>query len=239
MNRRSFGRYWVTILLLLSVVAAAGLVVASPFFLAALGRSRGDWSVLGDIGQTYGAASAILAVLALIGVAFSLVLQAREAKSAREQALRTLHGDLMKMAMDDPLYRACWGAFFASGDEEGQRAHLYVNMILNHWLLMWELRSITEAHLREIAATVLAGPIGRDFWRQARTLRTTSAGSRRERRFNLIIDDVYSEVTAGGAAPVAAQAARGGSSVVVGVGVALALVVVVRRILRGFVKGGR
>ncbi|MFI9593703.1 DUF6082 family protein [Nonomuraea sp. NPDC052265] len=235
MNRRSFGRYWVTILLLLSVVAAAGLVVASPFFLAALGRSRGDWSVLGDIGQTYGAASAILAVLALIGVAFSLVLQAREAKSAREQALRTLHGDLMKMAMDDPVYRACWGAFFASGDEEGQRAHLYVNMILNHWLLMWELRSITEAHLREVAATVLAGPIGGGFWRQVRALRMTSAGSRRERRFNLIIDDVYSEVTEGGAAAPVVAAPRRGGSVAVRVGVVLALVVVVRRILRRFV----
>jgi len=35
---------------------------------------------------------------------------------------------------------------------------MYVNMIANHWLMMWELHSITEAHLRSITGVVLAGP---------------------------------------------------------------------------------
>ncbi|MEO3857593.1 DUF6082 family protein [Acrocarpospora sp. B8E8] len=183
-----------TSLLLLSIVSVSGLVVSSPFFLAALGARRGDWTLLSDIGQTYGAASALVAVFALVGVAFSLIVQSREAKAAREQALRALHADLMKMAMDDPLYRACWGAFFSSDDEESQRAHMYVNMIVNHWLLMWELRSITEPHLRAVARTVLEGAIGYEFWRDARSLRTTSSGTRRERQFNRIIDSEFVKI---------------------------------------------
>ncbi|GAA0969240.1 hypothetical protein GCM10009555_015960 [Acrocarpospora macrocephala] len=147
--------------------------------------------ILSNIGQTYGAASALVSVLALVGVAFSLIVQSREAKATREQAMRALHADLIKMAMDDPLYRACWGAFFTSEDEDNQRAHMYVNMIVNHWLLMWELRSITEPHLRAVARTVIEGPIGRKFWEDVRDLRIASAGTRREREFNRIIDSEY------------------------------------------------
>jgi hypothetical protein len=40
-------------------------------------------------------------VLALAGVAASLVLQAGESKANREQASRVIHTDLLKMAMDD------------------------------------------------------------------------------------------------------------------------------------------
>ena len=42
----------------------------------------------------------VLSVLALGGVAVSLVLQARESKANREHASRLIHTDLLKMAMD-------------------------------------------------------------------------------------------------------------------------------------------
>ncbi|MFJ2033769.1 DUF6082 family protein [Streptosporangium sp. NPDC087985] len=79
-----------------------------------------------------------------------------------------LHADLMRMAMEDPLYRACWGTFFTSENANEQRAHMYVNMIINHRLMMWELRSITEAHLWAISSIVLSGPVGWRFWTDAR-----------------------------------------------------------------------
>ncbi|MEU7880084.1 DUF6082 family protein [Microbispora bryophytorum] len=187
-------RFAVISLLFASIILVSVLVVSSPLFLDVLKGKRNDWMLLSDIGQTYGVASAVLAVFALIGVSFSLILQAREAKAAREQALRALHGDLMKMAMDDPLYRACWGQFFSAEEEDSQKAHMYVNMIINHWLLMWELRAITETHLREISRTVLEGPIGRKFWHDVRALRISSTGTHRERRFNRILDAEYQEV---------------------------------------------
>lgn len=197
------------IFILLAVIASSILVLLSPLALDYLdSRESVDWGQLSNVGQTYGAASAFLAGLALIGVAASLFLQAKEAKATREQALRMLHGELMKMAMDDPLYRACWGGFFTSDDEDAQRAHMYVNMIINHWLLMWELNSITERHLREISRVVLSGEIGHRFWTAGRKLRMVSAGTERERRFNEILDDEYSKVSK----PVNAQSDDGARS---------------------------
>lgn len=50
-----------------------------------------------------------------------------------------------------------------------------VNMIANHWLMMWEPRSITETHPRSIADVVLARPVGWRFWTDARKRRLLSA----------------------------------------------------------------
>lgn len=68
-----------TVTLAMSVVAivgAMGLVVASPLALPALDGSGEDWEKIGDIAQAYGAVSALLSGLAVVGVAASLSLQA-------------------------------------------------------------------------------------------------------------------------------------------------------------------
>jgi hypothetical protein len=96
-----------TVVLLAAVVTLVA-VLLTPLGLQWIGHQPGhDWSLLSDVGQAYGAASAILAALALVGVVASLVLQAREAKASREQALRALHTDLLKMAIDEPEFLEC------------------------------------------------------------------------------------------------------------------------------------
>lgn len=194
MPGRGGRRLFTIILICLVILVSATLVAFSPLALELWKNSPANWNWLSEVGQTYGAASALLAMFALVGVAVSLVLQAREAKSAREQTLRSLHGELMRMAMEDPLYRACWGAFFTSDDPDAQRAHMYVNQIINNWLTMWELRGITEAHLRSVASIVLAGPYGRKYWDEVRRLRMKSASGRRERRFYKILDEEYERI---------------------------------------------
>ncbi|GIH92163.1 DUF6082 family protein [Planobispora siamensis] len=184
-------RALITILLLVVVGLVSGLVAISPLALSLLGDQAGDWERLSLIGQTYGAASTLLSVLALLGVAVSLVLQAREAKSDREQALRMLHTDLMKMAMEDPLYRRAWGPFFDSDDHDTPREHMYVNLIVSQWAMEYELETITEQHLRSIAFTLFSGPAGRRYWRNVRDLRLESASTRRERRFHQILDEEF------------------------------------------------
>ena len=81
------------------------LVVISPIALQQLVRIHGvNWTRLSDIGQTYGAVSALLTALALGGVVVSLLYQARDVKAAREQASRTFHHELLKMEMKNPFY---------------------------------------------------------------------------------------------------------------------------------------
>ena len=228
MPGRGGRRLFTIILICLVILMSATLVAFSPLALELWKNSPANWNWLSEVGQTYGAASALLAMFALVGVAVSLVLQAREAKSAREQTLRSLHGELMRMAMEDPLYRACWGAFFTSDDPDAQRAHMYVNQIVNHWLTMWELRSITEPHLREVAQTVLAGPYGQKYWSEVRELRMTSASTRRERRFYRIPDEEYERARRSAPSqsppqPPKASERPGGTSISAGLGGVLAV----------------
>jgi hypothetical protein len=145
----------------------------------------------GDIGQTYGAAAALLSVLALAGVAVSLVLQARESKANREHGSRLIHTDLLKMAMDDSAYLECWGPYTSATDPVAQRQAMYVNLILSYWESRYELGQLTETHLREAAAHMFGAAPGRNFWADSRALRTDTSESRRARRFHQILDEEY------------------------------------------------
>jgi hypothetical protein len=129
------GRLLVISLVSISVI----LVAASPLALDFFGGSPDSWARRGNIGQTYGAAAALLSVLALAGVAVSLGLQARESKANREHASRLIHTDLLKMAMDDPAYLECWGPYSSATDPVARRQAMYVNLILSYWEGRYEL----------------------------------------------------------------------------------------------------
>ncbi|MFB9830962.1 DUF6082 family protein [Actinoallomurus acaciae] len=163
----------------------------SPLALDLFGGSAYSWARRGDIGQTYGAAAALLSVLALGGVAVSLVLQARESKANREHASRLIHTDLLKMAMDDPAYLERWGPYSSATDPVAQRQAMYVNLILSYWESRYELGQLSETHLREAAAHMFRATPGRNFWADSRALRTDTAESRRARRFHQILDAEY------------------------------------------------
>ena len=57
------------VILLLIVVLSVGLIGASPLALDIFRGSTSHWNRLSAIGQTYGVASAVLSVLAVLGVA--------------------------------------------------------------------------------------------------------------------------------------------------------------------------
>jgi hypothetical protein len=147
--------------------------------------------LLSFIGQTYGAASALLAVLALIGVVVTLVLQARETRTARQEARRTAIGDLLKMAMDDPELDECWGPVPAEEDPRTRRQMMYVNMIISEWQMSFETKALGEMRLRAIAGEMFQGRIGRAFWESARQIRIATSQTRRARRFHQIPDQEY------------------------------------------------
>jgi hypothetical protein len=62
--------------LILVMLLVVGLIGASPLALNGFQGAKDHWERLSFIGQTYGAASAILSVLALIGVVATLVFHA-------------------------------------------------------------------------------------------------------------------------------------------------------------------
>lgn len=111
-NGASPGRAVFHVAILLLVIVSMGLVALSPLALRALDSGdQVDWNRLSNIGETYGAVSAVVAAVALLGVLVSLVIQSRETKAARANARRAHHVELMRMAMDDRRYMECWGPY--------------------------------------------------------------------------------------------------------------------------------
>ena len=238
----------------LVLILAIALIGASPLALDLFGGETPHWERLSFIGQTYGAASALLAVLALIGVTLSLIFQARESRATREQAFRASNSEMLKMAMDDPAYAECWGGVLEPGNLTEQRQSMYVNMILTQWEMGYETGAVGETHIRALAAQLFEGRVPWEFWRRTRELRIKTAESRRARRFQLMIDDEFRRVPeppeqsagpapAGPPGPDAAGGRDGRRALwfALGAGAGLAVTAaVVRRVVRlGGSSGGR
>ncbi|MFC9848805.1 DUF6082 family protein [Streptomyces sp. NPDC060223] len=195
---RRFGRPSPPVRISLSVLAlavSAALVLLSPLALRAFGPSDSgsdrDWQRVGNVAQAYGAVSALIAGLALAGIGASLVFQARESKANREQGMRTAHTELIRMAMTDPSLMACWGRLDANTSEVARRQHLYLNLVLSHWEMMYELGALTDSQLRQAAESIFRAAPGRAFWAASRDARSDAAGTRRARRCHQLLDESY------------------------------------------------
>ncbi|HWE87850.1 MAG TPA: DUF6082 family protein [Pseudonocardiaceae bacterium] len=174
------------------MLISIGLVVVSPWALRAIGGSNLDWNRLSSIGQTYGAVSAIIAAVALLGVVASLVVQRREAKAARINAQRNHHVDLMRMAMEDPLYMDCLGQYLTENfDTKRQRA--YVNLLVAQWFSQYEIGEFNDKRLRVAATNVLTSLPGRGYWEAARQYWRENYSGRRARRFHRVLEEAYQE----------------------------------------------
>lgn len=198
LTRSGHRRTGLTVLLILLIVFAVGLVGLSPIALDLFQGDVKSWERLSFIGQTYGAASALLSTFALIGIAITLILQARDTKVNREHGRRALHVDLLKMALENPLYRRAWGYLDPADDPEADLQNVYINLILSEWQTSFELKMLDESHLRVLAKGLFQGEGGRRFWNKAREARITTSTTRRERRFHRIVDEMYQAAEAQG-----------------------------------------
>ncbi|SBT67802.1 hypothetical protein GA0070622_4867 [Micromonospora sediminicola] len=172
-------------------------MILSPVALRAVSRGTDeDWSRLSDIGQTYGATSAVLSALALGGVAVSLLLQARQGRADRIQAICGFHTDLITMQLDDlPVYLPCWGPLDLP-DDTAKRQHIYTNLLVQYAWMGYEIGTIPEPLLRDMLAGMFRADVARRFWPMARaSWAAGTAGTRRGRRFLLVVDEEYARST--------------------------------------------
>jgi hypothetical protein len=190
---------FLTALLLLSVVGL-GIVLLSPIFLVQLaGLTTADWSRLSEIGQTYGAVSALLAAVAVGGVAVSLLFQARQTRIAELQAHRQYHMELMRMELDNvPLYLPCWGPLDIP-TLRGKQQHIYTNLIMNFQSMSYSIRSASESDMRGTLFNIFQGEVGRRYWHHVRPYwRSWAELEPRSRRFFRLVDEEYDRAVAAG-----------------------------------------
>jgi hypothetical protein len=190
----------VAIALLAFLVSA---VLLSPLLLRQVAeRSTADWASLSNVGETYGAASALLSALALTGIAASLFFQARQATGQQIQTVRMLHVELTQMALAEPeLYLPCWRPIDAPTIAE-KRQHLYQNLLISYVWMSYELTGLRETEIRALLSKIFQGEAPRLYWRrvQAGWMPTfvRSSSRRRSRRFIRIVDEEFEKAKARG-----------------------------------------
>lgn len=197
----------IAFLLIVVVAAVLGLILVSPLSLKWLGSLQSiNWVRFSYIGQTYGAASALLTGVALLGVAGSMVFQVQATRVSREQTAREQHVHLIEMALADPAYRRCWGGDPRPYDtDRGYRQHGYTNLVFssleNDYLLG---RSRLDA-LHKTFSALFDGEADREFWVRARTSHLDMRRDRRNRRFWRLVESEYQKAIAGGPPTVKAE----------------------------------
>lgn len=176
------------------ITAIVTCAAVSPLFLAAAGRWWDtDWVRLANVGQAYGAASALFSALAFAGVAAGLLYQARQLRLQRVQATREKHDRLMALAADDPdTYGLMFGPAAAAKSPVELRRRFFCLMLLNYLRMSFENGTYSEAHLRaEALPKHFANATAREHWSLSRRQWLEDIGSRAYRRFARIVDDEY------------------------------------------------
>ncbi|WP_157519382.1 DUF6082 family protein [Herbidospora mongoliensis] len=183
------------------------LVLISPAALSILSDAfKLNWRSLADIGQTYGAISAVVSAVALAGVAVSLILQGRALLIAREQTARTFHNELLKLSMDDEVLIRCWGTH-PDSPLYFHKQHIYINIIFSHWEALFEIGMLDEMGLRHgLARELFPAEAPRTFWEEhgSDRIRSRRKMSKRRKRVVEIVDEEYRKAIASGPPLVAA-----------------------------------
>lgn len=193
------------IVVIIAAVVFLGLVALSPLALRLLASTLGlNWHVLSDVGQTYGAVSALVTALALGGVVASLLYQARDVSAARSQAIRTFQFELLRLELDDPDLMWASGAPWAMMiplDYKSLRQHVFVHMWLSFWEDQFLLNEMSASAARLAARELFHGAPAREYWRQARDSRLSSSQGRRLRFLRLMDEEYENALSAPPAVP--------------------------------------
>ena len=177
------------------------LILVSPLLLRQIAKIKGiDWAQLSNIGQTYGAASAILSAIALMGVTLSLLIQARQAKTERIRITRERQIELLRIILDAPeVYGPVIGVEARLSGIDPRR-FIFCTMWVNYARLGYEAGVITEPILHDdIFGPAFKGESMRKWW--ARTRKYWSGDliqGRKELKFVQIVDEEYRKAEAAG-----------------------------------------
>jgi hypothetical protein len=164
---------------------------ASPLILLLIDKTlHVDWTHLSEISQTYDAASALLAGIAVGGVAASLAIQVRQVRISQIQAARLMHLDLMKMLTADPVLRSTSPTAIGVTEEQWRRS-IYTNLFFKYLEMGFTIGHISEESLRlHFSIQFKLGHV-REFWARNRETYRTDADRRGPQRFFAIVDQQY------------------------------------------------
>ena len=179
-----------------AVLILIAAIVFSPFALDQLAGQRFDWARLSDVGQSYGAASAILSALAIIGVTFTLIIQVRQSNENRNYYIRELHTGLLRMGMTDERLLEAWGDIRVPPGLEPDLA-VYTNLIVNYLSSLYETKTASLEEIRQHVGAIFDGAVGREYWKANRHTWLTFYRGRRKQLAEMIESEYRRAVASG------------------------------------------
>jgi hypothetical protein len=163
-----------------------------------IGRSRQNWALLGNIGQAYGGASALISAIALVGVVGSLLIQARQHSLDRLMQLRGRQAQIYAVVREDPqLY---WPVITGSyTDERAVQRWTFTIEYLQYCAARYETGLIPEQSLRnEMFPAFFRLEDNRVFWDSVKEYWIESAATKKRWQFVMIANEELAKVRARG-----------------------------------------
>ncbi|WP_327038214.1 DUF6082 family protein [Micromonospora maris] len=151
------------VLIPLLTVLSVGLIAFSPIAMTWMADLPVQWGQLSDMGQAYGATSAVLSGLALAGVSASLLIQSSLNRISQLHSIRQRQFDIVKLALDNPRYLYVDGAAAVADPDNSLK--VYANLFVGHWAMVWDLSEMREDTLRTVARRLFEAQLARDWWR--------------------------------------------------------------------------
>jgi hypothetical protein len=136
--------------------------------------------------------SVLISSIALVGIAISLLLQARQLRASQVQASAASHAELMKFALENT---AAAMALISDDDPEIFAKEVALNWHISHLLMSYNNKTLSEAHLRRLVGSLFATEDSRSWWTTAGPSYDDDATSRRERRFFAIVDAEFQQAS--------------------------------------------
>jgi hypothetical protein len=194
----------------LVLIAGLGLVA-----LVAQGGSTDTWARWSNAGQAFGVLTAVFSGCALAALVVTFLMQLQELKAQRtelcqqrellsqarlalhrsaEAQLGALHGNMLKLAMDDVDLAEVWPPLATGLACIRNRQYLYANLILQHHRLRFRISDYTEAELKAVLRYLFSSPLIREYWDHSERSRATFlVPGTGEFLFNQIAADVFRE----------------------------------------------
>src|SRR5690349_16929975 len=122
----------------------------------------------------------LISSVALVGVAIGLMIQARQLRASQLQAARSLHVELIKLAMENPSIGTAIESDYSV--EEASKA-AYLNLFFTFMQTSYSLTALSKEAVSLQTGRLFASEYPCVWWERARNAYTVEAATKRDKEF--------------------------------------------------------
>lgn len=174
------------------------LLIGVPILIKESAPKGTTWQDLSDASQIY---TSTFAGLALIGVAASLIHQAKQSRVAAHELARANQRELFTLTLEDPTLAACYGPEAEQLTELRFKQIGFTNLLLAAMYSAYMLDLYSDADLALELEHHFCGEVARHHWRLRGSHWTAEAENSEERghrNFVRIVHDAYGKAVQSG-----------------------------------------